>query len=217
MQANENVVALINGDNSKLPESDLNTCLALNDCPNEPASCVDAYTEIEGCECIRIDSAFFAGNYPGAAGCWPTVSDPSKGAPGGRRCHVEDPLLCQANLELHNLEIENPDDHLTTYTANIAIGSVTADFRVGCCDDNDPRGTEAEVCPPSEEAPNILMCVGFFVSNCISLVCALVFAGTASFKHGWHNLREMVTGGLGITKKVTPKEMASTVSSSSAE
>jgi hypothetical protein len=39
--------------------------------------------------------------------------------------------------------------------------------------------------------PNALMCIAFFVNNCIAFFCPLIFINTKSFKIGWKQVSSL--------------------------
>jgi hypothetical protein len=169
-------------------EGELATCLSSNGCNQQTggSSCEDPYLGIEGCECVGLESAFFEDFYRGSRGCFAQPDDPSRNWKLGRRCHVENPTKCAANLKAQNSLVDAPEDQIPgLYSGSIIVQDINADFRRGCCFETSPYYSEAETCPKSEDVPNTLMCVGFFVANSITLVCPLVFITTASFKGGW--------------------------------
>jgi hypothetical protein len=155
----------------------------------------DPYLGIEGCECIGLHSEFFGELHKGSRGCVTQADNPNQNWEYGRRCHVEKPEKCRQNIEARNQGLAAKDQLHQLYVANININDVRADFRRGCCFETDPYFTEAEVCPKNDDVPNVLMCIGFFVINSITLVCPLVFI-TTGISHS--NFRLCFDFGLGL-------------------
>ncbi len=160
-------------------------CVEFTPFPSLPfPSCLvkeDPYLGIEGCECAGIESEFFGELYKGSRGCTAQSDNPGQGWTFGRRCHVEDPGRCEANIAARNQELAEEDPIRGLYKSTILVNGLRADFRRGCCPSTTPFYTEAEMCPKSDDVPNVLMCVGFFVGNSITLVCPLVFITTGIY------------------------------------
>jgi hypothetical protein len=138
----------------------------------------DPYLEIEGCECVGLHSQFFGGQGKGFIGCFAQEDDPYANWEFGRRCHVENPEKCRQNIEAQNQGRAAEDQLHGLYASRLKINDVHADFRRGCCFETDPYLTGAEVCPKNDDVPNFLMCIAFFVTNAITLVCPLAFITT---------------------------------------
>jgi hypothetical protein len=179
----------INGTCSEL-EDNLTACISenrthppfskaqLQSCNELPETCEDPFLQFEGCECST--------NEFGSGGCSSQFHL--------KLCYPVNPDKCIAAVETWNSEHEAARhlDVLRVAQSRTAqfdgIDFETIYSRSGCCYETSPYYTLSDACPTSEEIPNREMIVVCFFSNCIGLVCPLVFMRSRQFQKGWSAL-----------------------------